>query len=173
MGTDLDRSLLVPTFLRRLADPALRTVLLCGCGGGFDFVHGLTLYPELRRLGKEVVIVSYSFGLPERIADHRRAEQCPDRLAILADISLLEPTIVPASGQEILEQPNTHFQVAGIGEFLEGLGDQLVGGIAEHFAGRRVHLQETTICAYQDHAERRVLERKSEGLFGSARFCYI
>src|SRR5690349_13795822 len=60
-------SLLLPTFLRRLADPKVKTVLLCGCGGGFDFVHSLLLYPELRRLGKSVVIGSYSFGNPARI----------------------------------------------------------------------------------------------------------
>lgn len=56
-----------PSFLRRLADPAIENVLLCGCGGGFDFVHGLALYPELQRLGKNVVIGSYSFGAPEAI----------------------------------------------------------------------------------------------------------
>ena len=50
-----DSSLLLPTFLRRLADPDVKTVMLCGCGGGFDFVHSLLLYPELRRLGKSVV----------------------------------------------------------------------------------------------------------------------
>ena len=58
---------MIPGFLRRLSDPAVRTVLLCGCGGGFDFVHGLALYPELVRLGKRVVIGSYSFGDPRRI----------------------------------------------------------------------------------------------------------
>jgi hypothetical protein len=59
---------LLPGFVARLADPAIRTVLLCGCGGGFDFVHSLTLYPELRRLGKTVVIGSYSFGNPAKIS---------------------------------------------------------------------------------------------------------
>ncbi len=64
---DRQISHLLPTFLARLADPAIRTVLLCGCGGGFDFVHSLLLYPELRRLGKTVVIGSYSFGSPAKI----------------------------------------------------------------------------------------------------------
>ena len=59
---------LLPTFAARLADPAIRTVLLCGCGGGFDFVHSLALYPELQRLGKTVIIGSYSFGDPAKIA---------------------------------------------------------------------------------------------------------
>ena len=53
---------MTPSFLSRLADPAIRTVLVCGCGGGFDFVHGLLLYPELKRLGKQVLIASHSFG---------------------------------------------------------------------------------------------------------------
>jgi hypothetical protein len=62
------QSLLLPEFLARLADPAVQTVMLCGCGGGFDFVHSLILYPELARLGKRVVIGSYSFGDPNDIA---------------------------------------------------------------------------------------------------------
>jgi Protein of unknown function (DUF1152) len=65
--TDDTPSLLLPAFARRLSDPSIRTVLLCGCGGGFDFVHSLALYPELVRLGKAVVLGSYSFGDPRRI----------------------------------------------------------------------------------------------------------
>ncbi len=60
-------SLFLPPFLCRLADPSVKTVMLCGCGGGFDFVHSLLLYPELKRLGKSVVIGSYSFGNPNKI----------------------------------------------------------------------------------------------------------
>lgn len=60
---------MVPTFLARLADPSIETVLVCGCGGGFDFLQGATLLPELERLGKRVVLGSYSFGEPERIDD--------------------------------------------------------------------------------------------------------
>lgn len=62
-------SLLLPSFLARLADPLVNTVLLCGCGGGFDFVHAMLLYPELMRLGKQVVVGSYSFGHPASIQD--------------------------------------------------------------------------------------------------------
>ncbi len=62
-----ESSLFLPPFLLRLADPSVKTVMLCGCGGGFDFVHSLLLYPELKRLGKSVVIGSYSFGDPHRI----------------------------------------------------------------------------------------------------------
>ena len=51
-----------PTFLRRLCDEKVSNVLMVGCGGGFDFVHSLVLYPLLRRLGKKVVIGSNSFG---------------------------------------------------------------------------------------------------------------
>ena len=56
-----------PTFLRQLADPQIETVLLAGCGGGFDFVHGMLLWGELRRLGKRVLVHSYSFGDPGQI----------------------------------------------------------------------------------------------------------
>ena len=60
-------SSLLPTFVHQLADSTIKTVLLCGCGGGFDFVHSLTIYPELLRLGKTVIIGSYSFGDPSKI----------------------------------------------------------------------------------------------------------
>jgi hypothetical protein len=58
----------LPTFLMQLTNPDIKTVLLCGCGGGFDFVHSLVLYPELRELGKTIIIGSYSFGEPQRIS---------------------------------------------------------------------------------------------------------
>jgi len=59
----------MPEFLERLSSSDVKTVLLAGCGGGFDFVHASLIWPELRRLGKEVVWHSYSFGRPERIGD--------------------------------------------------------------------------------------------------------
>lgn len=68
-----DCSILLPTFLKTLADPSVKTVMLSGCGGGFDFVHSLALYPELRRLGKSVVIGSYSFGDPSEITGDAEA----------------------------------------------------------------------------------------------------
>lgn len=60
---------MLPSFLRKLSDPAIKTVFVCGCGGGFDFVHSMTLYPELMRLKKKVIIGSYSFGMPSRIGE--------------------------------------------------------------------------------------------------------
>jgi hypothetical protein len=49
----------VPAFLKRLASSESKRIFLSGCGGGFDFVHGMLLYPELKRLGKQVTIGSY------------------------------------------------------------------------------------------------------------------
>lgn len=60
-------SLFTPKFLQDLSDPQITTVFLTGCGGGFDFVHGLCLIPELKRLNKEIIIGSYSFGDPNEI----------------------------------------------------------------------------------------------------------
>ena len=65
--SDSQNHSLLPAFVRRLTDPDIKTVLLAGCGGGFDFVHGMLLYPTLRALGKEVIVGSYSFGDPEAI----------------------------------------------------------------------------------------------------------
>lgn len=58
---------LIPTFIRELLASEIETVMLCGCGGGFDFVHSLMLYPYLREAGKNIVIGSYSFGDPDNI----------------------------------------------------------------------------------------------------------
>jgi hypothetical protein len=70
-------SFLVPTFLKQLSDPAIESVLLCGCGGGFDFVHGLLILPELLRMGKKVTIGSYSFGDPKRITGAKQILEEP------------------------------------------------------------------------------------------------
>jgi len=60
---------LVPTIFQRLASRACRNILLLGCGGGFDFVHGMLLYGELIGMGKHVTIGSYSFGQVDAIGD--------------------------------------------------------------------------------------------------------
>jgi hypothetical protein len=54
--------LLLPSFLQKLASPTVQNILMCGCGGGFDFVHSMNIYPTLIALGKRVYIHSYSFG---------------------------------------------------------------------------------------------------------------
>lgn len=66
-SASVDKSHFLPSFISQLSDPKIRTVLLSGCGGGFDFVHSLVLYPELIRMGKKIVIGSYSFGNPTKI----------------------------------------------------------------------------------------------------------
>ena len=53
-----------PSFVRMLASESVHTVLITGCGGGFDFVHGALLLPLLKANGKHVVFVSFSFGSP-------------------------------------------------------------------------------------------------------------
>ncbi len=60
-------NLLEPKFLEILRNPEIKNVLLVGCGGGFDFIHGMLLYPALMELNKNVVIGSYSFGLTDKI----------------------------------------------------------------------------------------------------------
>lgn len=47
----------------------IKTVLVCGCGGGFDFVHSMLLMPTLRKLGKKLVWLSYSFGVTHNLRD--------------------------------------------------------------------------------------------------------
>ena len=57
-----------PSFVRMLSSDSVQTVLITGCGGGFDFVHGALLLPLLKAKGKRVVIVSFSFGSPGNIS---------------------------------------------------------------------------------------------------------
>ena len=56
-----------PSGWQKLCDPSIRTVLMVGCGGGFDFVHSLILYDSLVKLGKTIIVGSYSFGNPLEI----------------------------------------------------------------------------------------------------------
>jgi hypothetical protein len=55
----------LPEIIRRISDDNIRTVLIAGFGGGFDFVHGAILLPELHRLNKKIIFGSYSFGDPQ------------------------------------------------------------------------------------------------------------
>lgn len=94
-----DRSLLAPRFLRRLSDPSIKTVMLCGCGGGFDFVHSLVLYPELRRLGKSIIIGSYSFGDPNAITGDTEVVFCES--GVIAKRVTAASTPAPYYGPEV------------------------------------------------------------------------
>jgi len=62
-------SLLSPSFLEIINNPEVKNVLITGCGGGFDFTHGMLIYPELKKLKKNIIIGSYSFGSTENIKD--------------------------------------------------------------------------------------------------------
>jgi len=59
----------MPSFWRILRKPEVKNILITGCGGGFDFTHGMLIYPELKRLNKNVTIGSFSFGSPHNISE--------------------------------------------------------------------------------------------------------
>ena len=55
----------------QLLSPA-RTVLVAGCGGGYDFLSGLPLYFALKAQGKKVLLANLSFtALKSQIADDK------------------------------------------------------------------------------------------------------
>ena len=60
-------STFVPDYIRLIENPDIKTVFVTGCGGGFDFIHSMTLHSELLRMGKKVVFGSFSFGDPSDI----------------------------------------------------------------------------------------------------------
>lgn len=52
-----------PKFWKSLSNEDIQNVFITGCGGGFDFIHCLNIYKNLRDdLKKNVIIGSYSFG---------------------------------------------------------------------------------------------------------------
>lgn len=56
-----------PSFLRLLRDERVHTVLIAGCGGGFDFMHSGHFIPMLLAWNKTLIFHSYSFGDPTTI----------------------------------------------------------------------------------------------------------
>ena len=50
-----------PIWLKHIKDPKVKTILITGCGGGFDFTHSLLLIPSIIQLQKHFVIISNSF----------------------------------------------------------------------------------------------------------------
>lgn len=50
-----------PIWLKHIKDPKVKTILITGCGGGFDFTHSLLLIPTIIQLQKRFVIISNSF----------------------------------------------------------------------------------------------------------------
>ena len=49
------------SFIKNISDPLIKTILLCGCGGGFDFIHSSILIPLLKKLKKKLIFASFSF----------------------------------------------------------------------------------------------------------------
>jgi hypothetical protein len=49
------------SFIKNISDPSIKTILLCGCGGGFDFTHSSILIPLLKNLKKKLIFASFSF----------------------------------------------------------------------------------------------------------------
>jgi hypothetical protein len=41
-------------FEQELQRDDVKTILIAGCGGGFDFVHSMLLYPKLVQQGKKI-----------------------------------------------------------------------------------------------------------------------
>lgn len=58
-----------PLWLRQIRDPGVKTILIIGCGGGFDFTHSLLIIPTILEFGKKFVIVSNSFTPETMIKD--------------------------------------------------------------------------------------------------------
>jgi len=94
---------LQPSFLAVLASDKVKTILLTGCGGGFDFVHGALRLPHFKQLGKRVIILSYSFGSPDNISDaeaffSEKTPQGPCEAKLVAASATGSPNYEPEIG---------------------------------------------------------------------------
>ncbi len=59
-----------------LLEPAT-SVLIAGCGGGYDFLSGIPLYFALKEKGKKVVLANLSFtSLTSKVEDKEYSEMC-------------------------------------------------------------------------------------------------
>lgn len=64
-----------PWIFDRLAG-AQGSVLIAGCGGGYDILSGLPLYFALKREGRSVILANFSFTYLRAMTDTRYCEGC-------------------------------------------------------------------------------------------------
>jgi hypothetical protein len=62
------RKKMLPSFLKSLRDESVKNVFFTGCGGGFDFLHCMNLYKELRDNSGKNIVIGYSFNSPDCIS---------------------------------------------------------------------------------------------------------
>lgn len=91
--------MLQPRYWTLLQNPEIKTVFLTGCGGGFDFIHSMTIIPALLAMGKKVVVGSYSFGDPTAIRGGvdvwRASEHDPERFETYTIVRLVDGDCIP------------------------------------------------------------------------------
>ena len=92
------------------------------------------------------------------VADRRRGQRDPDVPAVGRSEALLYPVAADASGEELLDIAELDAEVGGVGEGLEGAGEQLGGGVAEQHRERPVHLEEATLPGDEGHADGSAVE---------------
>ena len=98
------------------------------------------------------------------VPHQRDAQDDPDDLAVLVDVPLFhlercDPSVEHSAGlQEV------GLEVVGVGELLEGRGQQLFLGVADDFAQRAVDPDESAVGGDQRHADGRCVKGTSEPL---------
>ena len=92
------------------------------------------------------------------VADRRRGQGDPDVPTVGRSEALLYPVAAHAAGEELVDIGELDAEVGGVGEGLEGAGEQLGGGVAEQHRERPVHLEEATFPADEGHADGSAVE---------------
>lgn len=84
-------SITSPRIFQLLKDA--KTVLVAGCGGGYDVTSGLPLYFALRSQGKQVVLANLSFTNLELKAPEDKAQYCDKCVKVTHNMKFKESAI--------------------------------------------------------------------------------
>ena len=106
------------------------------------------------------------------IANQGHRQLRPDRRPVTAQVALLQLVARDAAAEQLAEELDVGVEVVGMGDVVERPAGQLLGGVAENCAQRRIDVQAVAVQVDEGHADRRILEGAAEVLVRDpAQFC--
>jgi hypothetical protein len=101
-------------------------------------------------------------GGPVRVAHQGHSQVDPEDRAILVEIALLQRVARDLAVQHLAHAREIGVEVVGMGDVLEGLGEQLFARVAELFAEPRVDPQPAPVEADMRDADRGLFKGRPE-----------
>src|SRR4051794_15594769 len=92
------------------------------------------------------------------IASQGHPQLRPYRRAVTAQVALLQLVARDAAAKQFAEELDVGVEVVGMGDLMERPAGQLVGGVAENRAQRRIDVQAAAVQVDEGHADGRVVE---------------